>query len=285
MKTYFTFKNEIEGLKDVADTVKVVEDVAGSSVHMLREEVFNFRNYGGALEKVLIRLSLFYQKNDHPLLQKRNKGKKVLLILTGDKGLVGSLWHNVINGFLEKRSEYQEIIVVGEKGKRYLNEERVPISKIFNDFSNIPTEEEISQVTDYIFSEFNKGEILKVDVLYPHFVSLAEQQASLSPFLPFTFELKTGRQDPLDFPIFEPSTKKIFFDLLQKYIRVFLHEIVFETKLSELSARTVSMESAGEKTKNLIKKTNLSYLKERRRFVTQKQLESFTSHKATVQTI
>ena len=52
-----------------------------------------------------------------------------------------------------------------------------------------------------------------------------------------------------------------------------------ETKLSELSARTVAMEQATAKTKELIQKLTINYTKERRRVVTQRQLESFAARK------
>ena len=80
-------------------------------------------------------------------------------------------------------------------------------------------------------------------------------------------------------PIFEPSKKEVFKALTQKYIGMFFRKIVMETKLSELSARTVAMEHASAKTDELIKKISLNYLKERRRAITQKQLESFAVHK------
>lgn len=67
--------------------------------------------------------------------------------------------------------------------------------------------------------------------------------------------------------------------MLENYVKVSFAEIALETKLSELSARTVAMEDAAAKTEKLIKKTTLGYSKERRESETQKQLESFSAHK------
>ncbi len=279
MKTYLDYKNQIERFEDVANIVKVIEKIAAASVHSLKKEVINLNNYTTEIEKTLAQLSLFYLPKEQPLLQKRETGKKMLVILTGDRELVRGLWHKIINVFLRSHAQYQSVVVVGTKGKNYLEEERIPITKSFTDISDTLSKEEIEQITNYIFNEFKNKVLFKVDILYPHFISLSEQQVVFTSFLPFEFDLAEKREEPLGLPIFEPSKKLIFSNLLQKYIRIFFHKIIKETKLSELSARTVAMEHASAKTDEFIQKTTLNYKKERRRFMTQKQLESFTAHK------
>jgi len=279
MKSYIAYKNQIQGIKDVSETVKTVEKIAASSVHFLKQEVSHLSTYATELEKILDRLSQFYQKKNHPLLQKKASGKEALVIITGDKGLVGGLWHEVVNAFLESDVQYKSVIVLGTKGENYLKEENVSITKSFTNIFNTLQQENVEHITDYIFEQFKKGEFSKMDILYPKFVSLAEQIPSFVPFLPFEFKLTKKEKVSDGLPIFEPSQQKIFYELLQKYIGIFFHEIVMETKLSELSERTVTMEHASTKTDELIQKSTLDYTKQRRRIVTQRQLESFIAHK------
>lgn len=301
MKSYVIYKNQTEGLRDVSETVKTVEKIAASAVHFLRQKVATLDVYTAETEKALSSLSRFYQKRGNPLLEKRKGGEKMIVVLTGDKGLVGGLWHKTINTFLKNVKGYQSIVVVGSKASDYLKEENIPMAKIFSDFMDIPNEDEIRSVTDYIFDEFKKGGLSRVDILYPKFVSLSEQDPTFILFLPFEFspmkmndseeknakegvipekeELAGGRENGEGFPVFEPSKQKVFDELLKKYIGVFFHKIMMETKLSELSARTVATEHAATKTDDIIKKLRLDYAKERRRSVTQRQLESFAAHK------
>ncbi len=279
MKSYTVHKNQIQGIKDVSETVKTVEKIAASSVHFLKEEVANLNSYTIETEKILSRLSLFYQKKDHPLLQKKHNGKKTLIIITGDKGLVEGLWHNVVNTFLDNAKQYQAVIVIGIKGENYLKEEDVPIIKSFTCFFDIPQKEEIEHITNYIFYEFVRGAFSRVDILYPKFISLASQKPNFIKFLPFEFNLPEEQNNAGGLPIFEPSKQKIFDRLLQKYIGVFFYKIIMETKLSELSARTVAMEHAVTKTNDLVQKLTLDYTKQRRKIITQGQIESFVGHK------
>lgn len=284
MKTYLDYKNQIEGFEDVSETVKAMEKISASSVHFLKQKVANLNVYASEIERAMAELSFFYQNESSPLLQKNASGKKALIILSGEKGLVGGLWHNLIGAFLEAGERYQSVIIVGAKGENYLREEGARIEKQFAGLAETSETSDIKEITDYIFSEFKKKTFSQVDVLYPRFVSLAKQEPVFIPFLPFIFnsqgETKSGEvKTSSGLPIFEPSKKEVFAALMQKYIGMFFRKIVMEARLSELSARTVAMEHASAKTDELIKKINLNYLKERRRAITQKQLESFAAHK------
>lgn len=284
MKTYLAHKNQVQGLRDVSETVKTVEKIAASSVHFLKQEVASLNSYALEIEKILARLSLFYRKENHPLLQERNTGKRALIVLTGNKGLVGGLWHAVVSALLENIHQYQAVISIGAKGEAYLKEESGQAKRLFLQTPDILQKQDIEKITDYIFDGFKKGIFRQVAVLYPQFISLAKQSPLLVSFLPFRFVLaaKAGgefSEGALGLPIFEPSRRKLFDRLLQKYIGLFFYKIVMETRLSELSARTVAMEHASAKTSRLIQKFTLDYLKERRRVITQKQLESFAVHK------
>jgi F-type H+-transporting ATPase subunit gamma len=235
-------------------------------------------------ENALKRISLFHISKHHPLLSKNKNGEQMLLILAGNKGLVGGLWHALVNEFLKNKGRYGLVIVVGEKAGSYLREEGMKIERLFTQSSDTTGKEMSEEISEYIFAKVAGGAVSDVDVLYPKFVSLAEQTPTFMRFLPFVFDAAddiSASDDKKDgFPIFEPSEQKIFDALLRKYISLFLYKAIMETRLSELSARTVSMEHASVKTKELIGKLTLGYLKERRRFITQKQLESFTVHSA-----
>ncbi len=288
MKSYTRYKNQKKGFEDVSETVKTAEKIAASGVHFLKQKVSFLNMYTNYAERLLARLSLFYKENEHPLLCKNSTGEKALIILTSDKGLVGGLWHKIVNTILESSGGYHFFIIVGSKGEAYMKEENMEIVKLFNGFLDLPEGEDIKNITNYIFNEFKKGRFSQVDILYPKFISLSEQVSNFIPFLPFKFDSIKGFHSEVKqlangsgLPIFELSKRKLFNGLLQKYIGVFFHKIIMETKLSELSARTVAMERAASKTDDLIKKLNIDYVKERRRMVTQGQLESFAAHKIT----
>jgi len=281
MKNYLEYKNKLQGLKDVSETIKATEKIAARSIHFLEKEKELLELYTIEIEKILKRISFHLPfLLEHPLLRKKKAGRKTLIVITGDKGLVGGLWHKVINFSLLKRGEYKFFISIGKKGEMYLRDEGAVLYKSFQQFSDTPSKEEVSEITSFIFSEFEKENFSQVDIIYPRFLSLVEQNPAIIPFLPFDFSSSQSiLKKPIGFPLFEPSPKAFFNQLLKKYIEVFFHRIAVEAKLSELSARIVSAEHAAAQTDELTKRLSVDYFKERRKTVTRRQIESFIVHK------
>lgn len=271
MKSYLNYKNQLSGLNEVLVTVQATEKIAASEVHNLEKRVEVLKLYTQHLEKALYRLHLLYpQLENNPYLKSNNQGKRILVSIFGDKGLVGGLWHNMVDLIQNLKASYDEIVVFGLKGKEYLLEEKVQITRTF-----INTE----AMVEYLFFRYKNKELSRVDLIYPAFVSLSHQLPKLGKILPFTF-INEDDSPILDegIPLFTPSKKSVADFLLERYITSFLLKIVLETKLSELSARTVSSEHAQAKTKEVIKQIKKEYLKDRKKVLTLRQLESFLNH-------
>ncbi len=281
---YLAHRENIEGLQGVADTAKASEKIAAASIHILRANVNTLKEYTANLENTLHRLTKFYNDPNARLLRSNRHGKRLLLIVGGDKGLVGGLWHELISTATSRNNEFDEIAAIGTKVTNMLRQENITPYKEFPTLSNYPTDEEIQEITDYLFKNYQNSNLKEVKILYPEFTSIVVQQPKIVNLLPFSFSISDGGDSnendttPLGFPIFSPNKKKIFSSLLNKYISVIFREIAIESKLSELSARTVIMEHAEAKTKQLIKKSKLDYMRTRRQMLTQKQLESFSAH-------
>jgi F-type H+-transporting ATPase subunit gamma len=281
MKTYQSFRNQDKGFRDVLETVKAAEKIAASSVHFLRQEADCLNKYAEEIRKIMERLTEFVSDTQNPLLTEKKTGLRAIVLLAADKGLVDGLWHSMVNALLDRLGDYDFFIAIGQKGQKYLREEKIAIDKSFDQLENDGGRKSRDEVTEYLFSGFINGKFSKVDILFPRFISISEHEPAIVPYLPFSFRPPAERQNIREapgFPIFDPSKKTLFHDLLKKHIELFFTRIVHETTLSELSARTVAMEHARVKTDRLIQKITFDFLKERRQIATQRQLESFTAH-------
>lgn len=271
MKNYITYKDDIQGFTEVSTAVKTVEKVAASSIARCRQEMTNLEAYQRSIAGILDRLSLLY----HPERKVGKKSAQALIVITSDKGLTGGLWRRMIDEFFRRADgRYQTIIPLGAKGERYLREEKIGVQKSLS---------ENPSTVHSIIGDFYKGLFSRIDILYPKFISLSEHRPVIIPFLPFAFEslsAESAGTKSVGLPIVDPAGSKaeIFERLMKKYVTAYFEKIISEGRLSEFSARTVSMEHAGNKTDELIKGLMLAYRKERRRALTQKQLESFIGH-------
>ena len=105
MRKYFEYKNQIQGLKDVLSTVKTTEKIAASHIHFFKKETKNLELYTKLLEQAIARLLKFYSPENYEFLQEKSRGKKAIVLITGDKGLVGGLYHNLVNKLLTERRD------------------------------------------------------------------------------------------------------------------------------------------------------------------------------------
>ena len=135
----------------------------------------------------------------------------------------------------------------------------------------------------YLEENFIKGNFRSVSVLYFKSASIGEQQPLCVPFLPFVPSVNyndkevTVSDTTLGWPIIESSVPDLLDNLFKSFIQARLYSFLLEARLSELSARTVSMEHAAQKTKEVVEQLQLQHARQRRHVSTQKQLESFTA--------
>ena len=287
MKNYLEYKNKIFGLQEAAENIKASEKIAVSNISFLRQRARALGAYAAALEKILARLALFYENKNHPLIKgNQGGGGRMLLVISGERGMVGGLWYALAERVFEEKERYKKIIVIGKKGEKRLEDKGIRAQESLAFSYPLPSEDEIKSAAALIFREYLKEEAA-VDILYPSFVSLALNVPKIIQFLPFDF--RKGREGAdraeerivggsLGFPIFEPNKKAIFASLLRKYAAVSFRRIIFEAKLSELTSRAVNSEHSFEKAQDLIKKTRLEYYKERRASITKAQQEALLSH-------
>jgi F-type H+-transporting ATPase subunit gamma len=280
MRKYFLLKKEIEAFEDVVETIGAIEKIAAANIHFLKKENENLVFYKQNLEKIISRFLLFFDYSSHPLFR-ANRGKEALVIMTSNKGLVGGLWHEIIEQVLLNKADYDYLICFGSRGAQYLREEGLKVDKVFSLDAEKIDLEIASKVTNYILGEFLEKPLERVDIIYPHFLNILSQEPAIIRFLPFSFSstvLEQSETSPLGFPIFEPSKRKIFDYLIQEYIRLFFYQVLIETRLSEFTARTIFLEKASFQGEKFLKKLRMKYFKERKAEISQGQIESFSVH-------
>jgi len=173
MKTYLTFTNQLSGLRNVLATVQATEKISASQVHTLKQEVRTLEQYAGALESLLGRLDQYYQTVSHPLLAAAGHGRNALLILTGQRGLVGGLWQSLVSKAVAMNNRYHTVLAYGARGGQFLRQEHITLQSIIPASKSLPSMRDIVLFQQRLFKAFERGEYESIDVLYPKFTSIA----------------------------------------------------------------------------------------------------------------
>ncbi|MCA9391786.1 F0F1 ATP synthase subunit gamma [candidate division WWE3 bacterium] len=282
MNSYRAYLNDSEEVRDVAETIWVEEKLAISDYHRLRKEVTSIKDYTNVLKQQLETFNV--DANDIPIQLQRNEfGQRVLLAVGGEKGLVGDTHHRLLEKFGRMKTDYGRIYVIGRKMAKMMSESGIKVDFLEETSGNMSNVLGVAQdLLQRFISDKELGLDGPVDVLYPSFVSVLEYVPTLKRLLPPLKSKDVNQQSTSEVVnagiLYEPSKRKVFLWVLQRYMELALYEILIEAQLSILTARMISMENAASQAEEIAAKLRARYSKERKRVISQRQIEIFVAH-------
>jgi F-type H+-transporting ATPase subunit gamma len=249
--------------------------VAASKLKRAQESTLASRPYAEKLDEVLADLATVLTGEDHPLLVRREGGKRLIVLITTDRGLAGALNTNTIRFAAQQITDGHgdlAVATVGRKGRDAMRRARVPLEAHFEGFGDRPTFADVLPLARLISEDFLSGKVNRVDIVYSHFVSTLSQKPSMDELLPIIPSQDTEGIPGHQF-IFEPSPAAVLEQLLPRYVATRLYQAVLEGKASEESSRMVAMKNATENAEELIEDLTLAYNKVRQSNITREMIE------------
>jgi len=214
----------------------------------------------------------------HPLLERREVRKRLVILVSSDKGLCGALNSNLFRlaGRYDPHSTI--FITAGRRAAQFVARTRRQLVADFP-YGDTPRFPESRAIAVMARDLFLKREVDAVVVLATRFVNTLVQQPLAIDLLPIGDISIPGvppppahASDPSAF-LFEPSAEDLLGYLLRIYLNVFVHVVLLNAKASEQSARMVSMKGATDNAGDMIKDLTLAYNKLRQGRITQELLE------------
>ena len=249
--------------------------VAASKLRRAQESTLAARPYSELLDEILADLAAVLGGDEHPLLSRREEGKRLIVLVTSDRGLAGPLNSNAIRFASKEIVEHAgelEVVSVGRKGRDAMRRARVPIVAHFAGFGDRPSFDDILPLSRLISDEYVCGTYSQVDIVYTRFVSTLVQRADMVQLLPITPTQET-RGIPGSQFIFEPEPEKVLDELLPRYLGTRLYQTALESTASFFSSQMVAMKNATENADELIDNLTLSYNKARQAQITSELIE------------
>jgi F-type H+-transporting ATPase subunit gamma len=249
--------------------------VAASKLRRAQESTLAARPYSELLDEVLADLAAVLGGEEHPLLSRREEGKRLIVLITSDRGLAGPLNTNVIRFASKEIVQHPgelELVSIGRKGRDAMRRARVPIVAHFTGFGDRPSFDDILPLARLISDEYEAGTYNDVDVVFTRFVSTLVQRADMIQLLPITPSTDT-RGIPGSQFIFEPAPEVVLNELLPRYVGTRLFQTALESTASFFSSQMMAMRNATENADELIEDLTLSYNKARQANITSELIE------------
>jgi ATP synthase F1 gamma subunit len=186
-----------------------------------------------------------------------------LVIVTSDEGFLGGLNASVIGKALAARAgQPSEVIVLGERGRLYFKDSHEPFTE-FPGVGEHVTAAAVERLRDHIVEQFLGRKFGRVLVFHPRARSFTHQEVDSFQLLPFerpSLDRAAGALDPREV-ILEPSAPPIIEYLLRLWVSRKLHEVFWQSRLSELAARTMHLEGSLQELALQKKKLTLQYFR------------------------
>ena len=250
--------------------------VAASKLKRAQDATLQSRPYADKIDEVLADLASVLGGDEHPLLAKRSGGTRLLVLLTSDRGLAGSLNTNLIRRASEEitgASGDLKVVTVGRKGHAAMRRARVPIAATFDGYGERPDFASVIPLARLLTDDYVAGNYDEIDLVYPRFVSTLVQRPVVERLLPIEPADDAAEGIPGRQFIFEPSPDEVLRQLLPRYVATRVFQATLELTASFYSAQMVAMKNATENAQDLIEDLTLNYNKVRQANITREMIE------------
>ena len=287
MANILSIKKRIQTAQNVSKTTKAMQMIATSKLKRAQDSAVSSRPYVDKLTFLTRNLtSRIDEENLSEYMKTLTKDdKKLLLVLSPDKGLCGGLITNLLKELILFDSSYKDAkyIVVGKKAENVIAKLGKEIIASFDFGTSLPIFASVYPIAKIIDDQFLGEKVSQVNVLYTNFSSVFSQKPQISTLLPIKLpqasnmddkeENKSTQRSNSPYTSFEPSINELLPSLLVHYLEMALFQYLLESYASEQAARMISMKNATENAQDIIEYLKLEYNKERQERITNEILD------------
>jgi F-type H+-transporting ATPase subunit gamma len=269
-------KRRIKGIQSTSKITRAMEMIATSKMRKAQERGLAGRPYAEKIQQVMADLAALRREGEgmHPMLQARPVKKIGVLHITPDRGLCGGLNTNLnrkTTGFILEQEAPVSLVTVGRKGRDFMRRYGREIRAEFINLGDRPDWLDTLPISRIIIEDYTSGEIDRVYIVYPQFISTMVQKPIAIQLLPIEPAEIPAAQN-VDY-IYEPGPAEVLGQLLPRFIEMQVYHAILESIASEQSARMVAMRNATESAGELIEELTLMYNKARQEMITKELLD------------
>ncbi|MBN2715004.1 MAG: ATP synthase F1 subunit gamma [Deltaproteobacteria bacterium] len=261
----------VQGTQKITRAMKMV---AAAKLRKAQEQAERFREYSRLTSDVLSEVAADATDAVHPLLQRRDVKRSLIVVVSSDRGLCGGFNSNLNRLVADrlKRSEVPaKLAVVGKKSKSYFEHRHVEIEQYYSDILDELNYDRAASIAKELAALYEMGEYDSISLAYNEMISVVSQVPAVHPLLPVAPPEKTEESSkeigPAGF-VFEPDKKALLASLLPRYVEVKVFGALLESVAAEHAARMSAMETATNNAQDMIDSLTLVYNRARQSAIT-----------------
>lgn len=299
MASLRAIKTKIRSVAKTHQVTKAMEAVSGVKMRKAQMAALTARPYALAAFRILARVACSIDIARHPLVVKREVKRVLMVVITSDKGLAGSLNSGVTKRALRAFAtrgiprENVGVIAIGRKGEEFFTRRGYLLEERALKMEDESSLQDFSGVVRLLSALYTREEYDECVVVYTNFQSTFAQEPVVRTLLPLSFDVieemikgitpvrgkfaeNAEKVDEsmrnVDY-LFEPSAEEVFAKLIPRLLAIEIYHAFLESKASEHSARMVAMRNASDKASEVEFLLTREYNKARQGAITREMSE------------
>lgn len=272
-------KSRIRSVRSNRQITKAMELVAASKLRKAQERTLATRRFTDAALEVLGALSGTTDVTRSPLYAVRPIKRRLIIVLTSDRGLAGAFNANALKLLAKQLREddaagiESSVVTIGRKGSQFVAKLKNVEASGSYQLGDDAGVDELRPILLSIVERFKDESIDAVEVITTRFVNSFTQTAEMSRLLPAgTKDVEALKQPAADMT-FEPSAEEVLDYATTRLIEAHLYQALLDARASEHAMRRVAMKNASDNAGDIADALTLEMNKVRQAAITQELSE------------
>ena len=284
-------KHKIASTKSTRQITSAMQMVSSSKLNQIQKHTQTYRVYASKVESVVVHLAQAHifslvsageNSSISQLAVQRPVKKTGILVITSDRGLVGSYNSNIIKQTLDFMREHNlnkdntVFLTVGNTGTDFFTKRGMNIAYQYSGVSDVPKFVEVREIVKTVTEMYGNEVFDELYLSYSHFLNRISSRVQTYKMLPISEESledvsdEESAEDKQVGPEyeFEPSETDILSVVLPQYAESLVYGAILDAKTSEHASSTNAMRSASDNADDLIAALELQYNRARQAAIT-----------------
>ncbi|MFQ9705554.1 MAG: F0F1 ATP synthase subunit gamma [Limosilactobacillus pontis] len=300
-------KHKIESTKSTRQITSAMQMVSTAKLNQIQHHTQTYEVYAEKVRQMLADLvkshsatSAASQDDVYAALFKKRPVKKTgILVITSDRGLVGSYNSNIIKdtmSLMDKHNLTKDntvFLTIGKTGTEFFKKRGMNIVYQYSGVSDVPLFREVLPIVRTAVQMYNDGVFDELYTVHSHYVNRITSHVMVHKALPITEKTllnadelaQLAANDQQDSPAngesgdvmtahvsaeyeFEPSDTAIVSALVEQYAESALYGAILDAKTSEHSSSANAMRSATDNADDIVSTLQLQYNRARQAAIT-----------------
>ena len=285
-------KRKIASTKKTGQITQAMQMVSGAKLSQIEKRAKKYQIYSDKVRQIVTHLAagqlleLATAANDDTetdknqvisvasLLQKRPVKKTGYLVITSDRGLVGSYNSTVLKAMMQMIKDDHEspddyvMMAIGGVGADFFKARGMDLAYEYRGVSDIPTFNEVREIVKTAVTMYDNGVFDELYVCYNHHVNTLTSAFRAEKMLHISdLDVNEVEDTNVEYLV-EPDLDAVLDAVLPQYAESLIFGAIMDAKTAEHAASTTAMRSATDNANDLISHLSTQYNRARQAAIT-----------------